>query len=101
MMRGWKIYLLLGAFLRCVYNTMGQNYKYNRSLLVPEKNLKLPLDSIKARGWLEEMLIRQKNGATGKLDELYPSVMGPEMVGWVEMAINGSVGPIGSMGYCP
>ncbi len=37
--------------------------------------LELPLGSIKAQGWLKEMLIRQKNGATGNLDKLYPSVM--------------------------
>lgn len=35
----------------------------------------LPLGAIKPSGWLKEMLIRQKNGATGKLDELYPLVM--------------------------
>ncbi|TLV03198.1 beta-L-arabinofuranosidase domain-containing protein [Dyadobacter luticola] len=35
----------------------------------------LPLGAIKPQGWLREMLIRQKNGATGKLDELYPLVM--------------------------
>lgn len=82
MMRGWKIFLLLGAFLSCVYNTMGQNYMNNRPPLVPKKYIELPLGSIKARGWLEKMLIRQKNGATGKLDELYPSVMGPRN-GWL------------------
>ncbi|MDB5242601.1 MAG: hypothetical protein JWP57_3226, partial [Spirosoma sp.] len=35
----------------------------------------LPLGAIKPQGWLKEMLIRQKNGATGRLDELYPRVM--------------------------
>ena len=32
----------------------------------------LPLGAIRAKGWLQEMLIRQKNGATGNLDQLYP-----------------------------
>ncbi|MGY3055292.1 hypothetical protein ACVWYG_003507 [Pedobacter sp. UYEF25] len=32
----------------------------------------LPLGAIKAKGWLQEMLVRQKNGATGNLDKLYP-----------------------------
>ena len=35
----------------------------------------LPLGAIKPQGWLREMLVRQKNGATGNLDKLYPSVM--------------------------
>lgn len=42
----------------------------------------LPLGTIKPRGWLKEMLIRQKNGATGRLDELYPQVMGKRN-GWL------------------
>jgi DUF1680 family protein len=37
--------------------------------------IQLPLGSIQPQGWLREMLIRQKNGATGHLDELYPLVM--------------------------
>jgi DUF1680 family protein len=44
--------------------------------------LLLPLGSVKAEGWLHEMLLRQKNGATGKLDELYPLVMGSNN-GWL------------------
>lgn len=42
----------------------------------------LPLGTIKPQGWLKEMLIRQRNGATGKLDELYPLVMGKRN-GWL------------------
>jgi hypothetical protein len=37
--------------------------------------VQLPLGDIQPQGWLREMLIRQKNGATGHLDELYPLVM--------------------------
>lgn len=37
--------------------------------------IQLPLGAIKPQGWLREMLIRQKNGATGHLDEQYPLVM--------------------------
>lgn len=36
----------------------------------------LPLGAIKPQGWLREMLVRQKDGATGNLDQLYPLVMG-------------------------
>lgn len=42
----------------------------------------LSLGSIKPTGWLREMLIRQKTGATGQLDKLYPQVMGSRN-GWL------------------
>src|SRR5690606_21460934 len=42
----------------------------------------LSLGSIKPQSWLKEMLIRQKTGATGQLDQLYPQVMGPRN-GWL------------------
>lgn len=42
----------------------------------------LPIGAIEPRGWLREMLIRQKNGATGHLDELYPLVMN-QRNGWL------------------
>lgn len=58
------------------------NYQNNRSPLVQKPYIALPLGSIKAKGWLEEMLIRQKNGATGSMDLLYPQVMG-ERNGWL------------------
>ncbi|WP_221391594.1 beta-L-arabinofuranosidase domain-containing protein [Dyadobacter sp. NIV53] len=42
----------------------------------------LSLGAIKPQGWLREMLVRQKNGATGNLDELYPLVM-DQRNGWL------------------
>lgn len=36
----------------------------------------------KPAGWLEEMLVRQKEGLSGNLDRLYPLVMGPTN-GWL------------------
>lgn len=42
----------------------------------------LPLGAIQPQGWLREMLLRQKNGATGNLDKLYPLVMN-ERNGWL------------------
>ena len=38
--------------------------------------LELPLGAIQPEGWLREMLVRQAKGATGRLDSLYPQVMG-------------------------
>lgn len=42
----------------------------------------LSLGSIKPEGWLKEMLIRQRDGMTSKMDELYPQVMG-KANGWL------------------
>ncbi|AKD57587.1 beta-L-arabinofuranosidase domain-containing protein [Spirosoma radiotolerans] len=57
-------------------------YINNRKPLRPNPYIELPLGAIKAQGWLKEMLVRQKNGASGHLDELYPLVMGPRN-GWL------------------
>lgn len=62
--------------------SMAQNYMNNRAPLIEKPYMELPLGSIKPKGWLREMLLRQKNGATGQLDELYPTVMGPRN-GWL------------------
>lgn len=42
----------------------------------------LSLGEIKPKGWLLEMLERQRSGLTGQLDRLYPEVMG-ERNGWL------------------
>lgn len=57
-------------------------YLNNRLPLRPNPYIELPLGAIKADGWLKEMLVRQKTGATGQLDELYPTVMGSRN-GWL------------------
>ncbi len=59
-----------------------QNYTNNKAPLQPKTYIELPLGSIKPKGWLHEMLLRQKNGASGQLDKLYPQVMGPRN-GWL------------------
>ena len=59
-----------------------EGYTNSRSPLQQNPYLELPLGSIKPQGWLKEMLIRQKNGATGNLDELYPLVMN-QRNGWL------------------
>src|ERR1700733_13118394 len=51
------------------------NYVSNRAPLRQNPFIELPLGAIKAKGWLKEMLVRQRNGATGNLDKLYPQVM--------------------------
>ncbi len=71
---------LLFVFVVC--ETMAQSkqknvatYVYSRAPLRQNPYIELPLGAIKPEGWLKEMLIRQKNGATGNLDKLYPLVM--------------------------
>jgi len=48
----------------------------NRAPLRGNAYLELPLGVIQPEGWLREMLVRQAAGSTGRLDVLYPSVMG-------------------------
>ncbi len=57
-------------------------YIQNRAPLRSNPFIELPLGSIRPAGWLKEMLLRQKNGATGNLDKLYPLVMN-ERNGWL------------------
>ena len=81
-------YLLVGIGFSCTLQAVEpqkdvtDNYRNNRYPLLQKPLIELPLGSIKPQGWLREMLIRQKNGATGQMDTLYPLVMG-ERNGWL------------------
>src|SRR4051794_34851179 len=88
-----RVKLLLLLCLGIVVNAFAQTkkatkqapvagYVNNRAPLRPNPYIELPLGSIKAQGWLKEMLLRQKTGASGRLDELYPLVMGKRN-GWL------------------
>jgi len=78
-----KIFLAaISTFLIFNSKIMAQNYINNRAPLIEKPYIELPLGSIKAMGWLHEMLLSQKNGSTGQLDKLYPSVMGKRN-GWL------------------
>ena len=57
-------------------------YQNNRHPLRPNPYIELPLGAIKPKGWLQEMLVRQKTGSSGQLDKLYPRVMGMRN-GWL------------------
>ena len=82
------LYLLASVTLCCTLQAaepqkdVTDNYRNNRYPLLQKPLIELPLGSIKPQGWLREMLIRQKNGATGQMDTLYPLVMG-ERNGWL------------------
>ena len=75
------VVLILHVFVSKANNNT-PNYSNNRYPLVQKPYMELPLGSIKAKGWLLEMLERQWSGATGQMDKLYPQVMG-ERNGWL------------------
>ncbi|HTK20474.1 MAG TPA: beta-L-arabinofuranosidase domain-containing protein [Mucilaginibacter sp.] len=84
-MRTFAVLAILFSFI-CI-NSFAQgsqsaNYVYGRAPLRQNPYIELPLGAIKPEGWLREMLVRQKDGATGNLDKLYPSVMGKRN-GWL------------------
>ncbi len=57
-------------------------YNGNRAPLHQKPYIALPLGAISPKGWLRTMLVQQKNGATGQLDQLYPLVMN-QRNGWL------------------
>lgn len=74
------VLLLLGAALHVAGQSKKEThhpagYTQSRAPLRQNPYLQLPLGAIRPQGWLREMLVRQKNGATGNLDKLYPIVM--------------------------
>ena len=75
--------ILLCCFVLCSCQKKTESlYPSNRTPLTPNSFIELPLGAIQAEGWLKERLIRQKNGLTGHLDEIYPLVMG-DTNGWL------------------
>ena len=80
-----KALLLIFVMIACStpeQKPQNLHYLQNRAPLALNPYLELPLGAIQPAGWLKEMLISQKTGATGHLDELYPHVMGPRN-GWL------------------
>lgn len=49
-----------------------EHYVSNRAPLQPSSLIKLPVGKVKPDGWLKEVLMRQKNGLTGRLTEISP-----------------------------
>jgi hypothetical protein len=78
------VYLLASLLcLTTIATTVNaQNYTGAKAPLRQNPYIELPLGAIKPQGWLRQMLIKQKEGATGNLDKLYPIVMGTRN-GWL------------------
>jgi DUF1680 family protein len=76
------VMLVLSVFTGTSWGSDNPNYPNNRYPLVRKPYMELPLGAIRAKGWLLEMLQRQKNGATGQLDVLYSQVVG-QRNGWL------------------
>jgi len=81
-MRKTIFYLFIILLISTLNLHAQDNYTNNRYPLVRKPYVELPLGTIKAKGWLEEMLKRQQSGASSKMDVLYPSVMGSRN-GWL------------------
>nr|WP_321523065.1 beta-L-arabinofuranosidase domain-containing protein [uncultured Macellibacteroides sp.] len=58
------------------------NYLNNRYPLIRKPYVKLPLGSIKPKGWMLEQLKLMQEGMTGNLDKVYEMVMGKRN-GWL------------------
>ncbi|HEX6223851.1 MAG TPA: beta-L-arabinofuranosidase domain-containing protein [Chryseolinea sp.] len=58
------------------------HYVTNQPPLLAQPYTALPLGTIKPKGMLLEMLLRQRSGLTGKLDSIYSVVCGPDN-GWL------------------
>lgn len=61
---------------------VGGNYLNNRQPLLQKDYIELPLGAIRAEGWMQEQLVRMKEGMTGHLDKVYEPVMGARN-GWI------------------
>ncbi|WP_431213492.1 beta-L-arabinofuranosidase domain-containing protein [Puia sp. P3] len=57
-------------------------YLQNRAPLQQKPFLDLPFGAIRPAGWLRQQLVDMKNGMAGRLDQLYPSVLGSRN-GWL------------------
>ncbi|OCW93319.1 hypothetical protein A9168_12330 [Macellibacteroides sp. HH-ZS] len=63
-------------------NLYSENYLNNRYPLLKKPYIKLPLGSIKPKGWMRQQLEIMRDGMTGNLDVVYEKVMGKRN-GWL------------------
>ena len=72
-----KIFIAAVLLISAI-SAAAQDYVFNRAPLAPTDFAELPIGAIKAEGWLHDQLVRQKDGMTGHLDELYSEVVGAD-----------------------
>lgn len=81
-----NVFIISLFLMVCSFTSKGQpviaNYQNSRSPLRVNPYMELPLGAINPKGWLLEMLQRQRSGISGNLDKLYPEVLGPRN-GWL------------------
>ncbi|MBP5558763.1 MAG: glycoside hydrolase family 127 protein [Bacteroidales bacterium] len=73
-----KIRMLIPFAAALFISAVASSQTFNRTPLEATEYAELPIGAIKARGWLLDQLQRQASGLTGRLDEVYPEVMGPD-----------------------
>ncbi len=77
------IYLFLLSIMNYANSiACDKDYINNRFPLKRKPYMELPLGTIQPKGWLKEMLERQRKGMSSQLDKLYPEVMGMRN-GWL------------------
>ena len=77
-----KIYFSFLFALLLLSSAASAQYSGSKPGLIETPYQELPLGAIRPHGWLREMLVRQKDGATGSMDKQYPLVMGSRN-GWL------------------
>ncbi len=85
-MKRLSLILILSLASALIFTASGRssqgNYTNNRKPLLHKDYMELPLGAIKPDGWLEEQLLRMRDGMTGNLDTVYEPVMGARN-GWL------------------
>ena len=79
----WSTVLFMAlALVGFAQEKRNSHYISNQAPLLAQPYTALPLGAIRPKGMLLEMLLRQQNGLTGKLDSIYSLVCGPNN-GWL------------------
>ena len=63
------------AFCQCTKTPANKHYPVNPSPLLQTRFVRLPLGTVRPRGWLRDQLVIQSQGLTGHLDEFWPDLM--------------------------
>ena len=72
-----RIVILLVTMVTAL-SVAAQDYIFNRTPLAATDFAELPIGAIRPEGWLHDQLVRQAEGFTGHLDEVYREVVGPD-----------------------